>query len=442
MFFTANKKLIFVLIMLFMTSLCAGFCFLNFQTKPAQAADESADKALYEKYVKYLRYKKYRQYLAVKKYEDYGKYKDEYKKYKLYKENHSKYAKYKKYRDEYKKYQQYRDLYKPLAAYSKYSGYNKSVYAGYGGAEYKAGYERYLKILKEKAKGNLGPNIKVGVFSFTKDEIKGDFIEVECSHSYTIKSGSSTVGTVPAGEDVEIDYKFGSALYDVESEGIDWKGEDYLVITPTSSDKSYCTVGESASYRGKIIIKYCSADKKIWVINEVPMEHYVWGLGEASNGSPEEYLKTMAVIFRTYGYWKIKYGTAYNDQGFDVTDTGSSQVYGGYNREQKQPRIVSAAESTRGKIVKYKDKIALTPYSSGTDGRTRSFKQKWGSDKYPWCQSVKDPLGKIKDAKTRPGNHMVGLSATGAYNFALKKDWSYSKIIKYYYTGVSITSEY
>ncbi|MFZ5981997.1 MAG: hypothetical protein ACOYS2_00255, partial [Patescibacteria group bacterium] len=93
------------------------------------------------------------------------------------------------------------------------------------------------------------------------------------------------------------------------------------------------------------------------------------------------------------------------------------------------------------------NEIALTPYSSWTDGRTRSFEERWGSKEYPWCQSVSDPYGKHPtlgtDALVAAGNHMVGMSANGSLKLAGSSyRWDFQKILKYYYTGISLDKKY
>ena len=94
----------------------------------------------------------------------------------------------------------------------------------------------------------------------------------------------------------------------------------------------------------------------------------------------------------------------------------------------------------------YGKRIAITPYSSWTDGKTRSFKSRWGSSIYPWCKSVKDPYGKHPSKGTkqleREGNHMVGLSAHGALDLAGNHGWSWDKILRYYFSGISLKTAY
>lgn len=96
-------------------------------------------------------------------------------------------------------------------------------------------------------------------------------------------------------------------------------------------------------------------------------------------------------------------------------------------------------------IVTYKGDVALTPYCSWSDGRTRSFEDVWGSKDYPWCQSVDDPYGENDSMTTKQlqdaGNHMVGLIAHGSLNMA-DDGWSYSRILKYYFTKIDLTTSY
>jgi SpoIID/LytB domain protein len=194
-------------------------------------------------------------------------------------------------------------------------------------------------------------------------------------------------------------------------------------------------------------LKYNNNDKIIWVIDTLPMDQYVWGMGETTGTGPFEHTKVMTTMFRTYGYWYREYATKYLKYGFAIRSDSGSQIYLGYDWEKKYPNIKKAADATKGIIAKYKNEVALTPYSSWSDGRTRSFEERWGSDDYPWCKSVKDPYGKHPSMNTKQleaaGNHMVGLIANGSVKLAgdkykKKYDW----ILKYYYTKITLAKMY
>ena len=193
-------------------------------------------------------------------------------------------------------------------------------------------------------------------------------------------------------------------------------------------------------------MRHVDEKDKVWVINFLPLEHYVWGMGEITGTGDNDYNRVMTVSFRTYGYWKIKFSTKYAVEGFKVDATPGNQLYYGYDWEKTHLTIRDAAIETRGRIAMYGERIAITPYSSWTDGRTRSWEERWGSTNYPWCQSVADPYGKHPTKSTSQlqseGNHMVGLSAHGALNLADEHNWDWDRIMKYYYTGISLDSVY
>jgi len=413
----------------------------------AQAASQD-DALLYRRYSRYLKYEKYQLYQEYKKVKQYKNYKNLAQRYRLYKKNSKKYSSFAQYKDEYDKYQKYKAK-KKYAAYGKYAFFNDDKYQNYGTAVYKAAFTRY-KNGTQTNEGSLSPSsdysgspkIKVGINSYKKSDLNDKSITVKVNKSSQVRENDGAVlGKIPTDTEIRIFFDFSAKEYRVVSVNLDKKTSKPIVVVPDNQDEGVCTVTDVGRYRGNIEIRFASITKTLWVINELPIEYYVWGMGEASNSSPVEYLKALSIAYRTYGYWKVKNGTSYSKEGFQVTDTGSSQVYGGYSRENNQPNIVAAAKATGGTLVKYNGEIAITPYCSGTDGKTKSWDDVWGSKNYPWCQSVDDPLGKITDANTRSGNHMVGLSATGALNYA-KQGWDYEKILKYYYQGISLARDW
>lgn len=309
--------------------------------------------------------------------------------------------------------------------------------------------------------GVLGPYIKVGIIGFTEDDLSDSYFKIRANKDYKI---TDCRGTQIAIIDKDT---YTKARY---------AGDEKLRIYNSISDKyledKVCFVAADKNntdlifeinkpdsdydhYRGRIYLDYYDGpeknDAKIWVVNRLPLEHYVWGMGEITGTGDMDYNRLMTSVFRTYGYWKIKFSTKYDGQGFDVDATPGNQIYRGYDWETKYTRIKTAAQYTQGKLVMYNDEIALVPYSSWTDGRTRSFEERWGSDDYPWCQSVKDPYGNYNifnnpDKSTATlvaeGNHMVGISAHGAVHLAGEHDWSWSKILQYYLDDISLYKAY
>lgn len=204
-------------------------------------------------------------------------------------------------------------------------------------------------------------------------------------------------------------------------------------------------------FRGTIEVRYAPATKKLWYINELPIELYLKGLGETGSTAPIEFVKTLVTAARTYALYKIFVGKSHDSESYKINST-TDQVYHGYGYEVKTPNITQGVELTRGMAIVHPSMITdrnkvgviVAAYSSGTDGRTRSYYEVWGGspDDYPYLVSVPDPNGIIPNAATLSGNHMVGLSATGALRTINKDGLTYDAILRYYYTGTSILRLY
>ena len=145
----------------------------------------------------------------------------------------------------------------------------------------------------------------------------------------------------------------------------------------------------------------------------------------------------MIIAARTYALHHLQKNTKHADE-FYTLDTVNDQVYKGYGLQTRQKNVVAAVEATRSQVVTYNGEIAITPYFSWSDGRTRSMKEVWNSDK-PWLQSVVEPAGYDK---TTLFGHGVGLSARGALLLARDQNYSAEQILKYYYLGINLTNNY
>lgn len=435
---------------------------------------------LYQKYEKKQKYKKYSK--AKKRYgfdssSEKAKAKEGYKKYKLFKKEPARHASYAQFYPEYKKYSRYKKNVSPASKYSKYKKYNKGSYDAYknfGTAEYKAGHDRHLAKLKafatnfgeadlgcgikETGSGKcLGPLITVGLWSSTRDGLKASPFKIKANQDYNILNSSGTIinpSPIPADTITRVTYDSNGKL----------KVTDSIPDTLVSGQVDFVSASKNSNivfdayrpdspydqYRHSMRVRYSDHSKLIWAINVLPMEHYVWGMGEIKGTGDMKYNEVMTISFRTYGYWKLKFSTKFASEGFKVNATPGNQLYYGYDYEVAYPRIKQGANITWSKLMMFNtgslNEIAITPYSSWTDGRTRSFQERWGSTAYPWCKSVSDPYGKHATKSTSQlqaeGNHMVGLSANGALKLARDHSWAHEKIMKYYYSSVNFINAY
>ncbi|MDP2587176.1 MAG: N-acetylmuramoyl-L-alanine amidase [bacterium] len=201
--------------------------------------------------------------------------------------------------------------------------------------------------------------------------------------------------------------------------------EDHPAWDPSINDNAF---------RGVIEMRHTS-DSKLYVINELPLEQYLWGLGEASNDT-DTYLQVLAIAARTYAEYQRSIGGKHPAQGFDV-DNKNDQVYKGYNLEQRNAAFVDAVKASTGKMVTYQGKVVVTPYFSQSDGHTRGFHEVFGGSVKPWLVRVAVPEN---DGKSLLG-HGVGLDASGALARA-NQGKSVDQILKSFYTGVAITKQY
>ena len=191
------------------------------------------------------------------------------------------------------------------------------------------------------------------------------------------------------------------------------------------------------TFRAVLEVRYAPATDKLWVINELFLEQYLKGLAETSNNSPYEYQKALLIAARTYALYHINRSTKYASEHFTIRATDADQVYRGYGAEQRLPNVSRAVSETRGAIVTYNGELAITPYYSQSDGRTRNWEEVWGGGPKPWLIGKNDPCC----SGLKMLGHGVGMSARGALLMAIQGK-GYEEILKYYYTAIELRRRY
>ncbi|MBI2638689.1 SpoIID/LytB domain-containing protein [Candidatus Peregrinibacteria bacterium] len=185
-------------------------------------------------------------------------------------------------------------------------------------------------------------------------------------------------------------------------------------------------------FRG--VLEITRVDDALTVINELPLEDYLKGIAEISNGDPPEKIKTIIILARSYARYYRDKARKFPGKPYDLDDDPDrTQKYLGYGLELRSPNIAKAVRETEGKIVTYEGKPVITPYFSQSDGRTRSAEEVWGWKDRPYLKSVPDSFCGTTELK----GHGVGVSGCGATELA-KQGKTAEEIIKYYYAGVKI----
>lgn len=296
------------------------------------------------------------------------------------------------------------------------------------------------------------PIMRVGLFNTTFAQ------RVQSASIVDVNGGGDRLFSgVAAGEVMTVGFDFTVKQYSISVAGMtkySFKPIRLIPRTPnavaTLIDYRNGAVGSGTlkdnRYRNIIELQYSAKTCKLWLINELPLGYYLKGLGETSNASPVEFQKVMLSAARTYAMYHYNRGvenkiidgsTKHADEHFHV-DSTYDQVYRGYGSEERMPTLVTAENQTRGLIVTYQGKVAITPYFSRSDGRTRSWTEVWGGAGMPWLVTVPVP----QDAGQGLLGHGVGMSARGALLMVVNEKKPWDTVIRYFYKGVDIQKVY
>ncbi len=138
-------------------------------------------------------------------------------------------------------------------------------------------------------------------------------------------------------------------------------------------------------YRGSLEIR--TAGEGLTVINELPLEEYLYGVvpAEMPASWPAEALKAQAVAARSYALAQL--GT-YEKYGFDLLATQSSQVYKGYDGEN--PATTKAVQETRGVVLTYHGLPVNALFHSSSGGYTENSEDVW-KERLAYIRARPDP---------------------------------------------------
>ncbi len=197
-----------------------------------------------------------------------------------------------------------------------------------------------------------------------------------------LKDGNSYLAKVTPGNTLSISNS-GSQV-EVEIDGKYFKGEDLQLVSESPDDP---VTYKGNSYRG--VINIISDGTELRIINLLSVEQYLKGVipREMPSGKGNEYyeaLKAFAICARTYTVSKINE----NKKLFDVFADTRDQVYGGSKIEKEI--INNVVDETRGLILTYDDKPAVTFYHSTCGGYTEDAKNVFPNMELPYLKVVKD----------------------------------------------------
>lgn len=276
--------------------------------------------------------------------------------------------------------------------------------------------------------------IRIGLFNIAEDEA----VSVTADNTFIVKDGRGNEKEYGAGEVASLT----------------WSGSHDTKFTSKNAGtiftvKSYELFNWNKSvnfneFRGALELRYSAKSKKVWMVNELPLEEYLMGLGEALNTDHPEYQKAFSVASRSYAIFHLQQGGKYgSDEVYHLNNTSSDQVYKGYMWEKYAPNLAHAAQATADEVMTYNKKVARAVYSSDSGGVTKNacryFGKEFCAPDYGYLSGgVQDPEGTVRrDAGVQTASHGVGMSAAGARRLA-EFGKTYKEILSYYYPGITI----
>jgi len=140
-----------------------------------------------------------------------------------------------------------------------------------------------------------------------------------------------------------------------------------------------------AVYRGNL--KLVVTDQgRLNAVNLVEFEEYLYGVvpREMPPNWPDESLKAQAVVSRTFARYQMDANAA---REYDISASTASQVYGGFAAETERTR--RAVDATRGRILTFNGRPALTYFHANSGGTTEDARHVWRVT-IPYLQSVSD----------------------------------------------------
>ncbi len=209
--------------------------------------------------------------------------------------------------------------------------------------------------------------------SYTSYDMKKVTVSCDCRFKVTYPDEHNAYYN--EGDEVTItydSYKRGDKIY---FEPVDYYGR--LVLC--NINRSY---GHPA-YEG--ILEIDILDKSIHVINELPLESYLYSVvaSEMPATSEPEALKALAICARGYAYNKMHDGS-FSEYNAHLDDSSLCQVY---NNVEETKQSIKAVKDTYGIVTKYNGAVTVSLYFSTSCGVTCTNEEIWGGNAHPYLKT-------------------------------------------------------
>ncbi len=143
----------------------------------------------------------------------------------------------------------------------------------------------------------------------------------------------------------------------------------------------------------------CSAGYCLRLVVSLPMQKYLYGLGEVPFSWPDAALRTQVIAARTYAYDKtLRTGQHRYPCDCAVYDSTLDQVYSGDGKRESSgvywKSWTDAVDATPGQVILHNGSPIQALYSSSSGGHTENNENVWGGTPLPYLRGVPDGADK------------------------------------------------
>ncbi len=279
---------------------------------------------------------------------------------------------------------------------------------------------------------SYGPDVKVKLSYFDEK-----YAVMSADKSMWITSEGKTIATISQGKTVKIVPTENLKKFNVSSGAQKW-----TLINPQFETQGVIKIhnynrglGRTAynRFRKKINAHWSGRDS-LYLVNELPIEEYLWGLAEEPSSQPDSKKHAIHILARSYALVYSGERRKFKTSLYDLEDSpATSQFYLGYDWELYHSDQKTLVNQTKGRVITYKGKPVIGPYFTQSSGSSSS---KWTSQ-YPWTEGRSLPLDKGLEQK----GHGVGLSGNSARVLA-EQGKNYIEILNYFFNGIKVQKAY
>lgn len=231
--------------------------------------------------------------------------------------------------------------------------------------------------------------------------------------------------TFPAGEMFTIQYE-------------DYEIGDKIIIEQTGKGKGITAHSITRECGNPVYDGFIEVDIKedgMYVINELPLEQYLYGVvsSEVPSSYENEALKAIAVCARAYAYGKMKDGS-FDEYNADLDDSVFCQMY---NDVLKTQESIRAVDETYGIVPIYDGEVIFPLYFSTSCGMTCTNSEVWGGTPYPYFTSNVEDMEKSELDLSDEDAFVQFMEDSLGYD-TIEKDLPYYRW-SIYYTGDDIS---